>query len=81
MAKLKVKISITKIFLVVSLLNIGCALELMETGEEASYVNRFCSDIANRLPSPRDIIVSDSTTITFSECMVDHGYLEKAILN
>ena len=81
MAKLKVKISIPKIFVVVSLFNIGCALEPMETEEEASYVNQFCSDIANRLPSPSDIVVSDSNMITYSECMVDHGYLEKAILN
>ncbi len=81
MPKLKVKISITKIFLVVALINIGCALEPMETGEEASYVNEFCSHIANRLPSPKEIVASDSTMITYSECMVDHGYLEKAVLN
>ena len=65
----------------VSLFNIGCALEPMATEEEAAYVNQFCSDIANRLPSPSDIVVSDSTMITYSECMIDHGYLEKAILN
>ena len=70
-----------KILSVVSLFNSGCALEPMETEGEASYVHQFCSDIANRLPSPSDIVVSDSNMITYSECMVDHGYLEKAILN
>ena len=81
MAKLKVKISIPKIFVVVSFFNIGCALETKENEEEAYYLNKFCSDIANRLPKTRDIVVSDSNIITYSECMVDHGYLEKAILN
>jgi hypothetical protein len=81
MFKFDVQISAPKIFLVASLFIVGCALEPMEPGEEASYVNGFCSSQAYRLPSPEEIVVSDSITTTYSECMIDHGYLDKAIID
>ena len=76
MPKSGIQMFIKKIILAASLLSIGCVLEPMDPGEEAAYVSGFCLSRANQLPSPHEIVTSDSTIITYSQCMVDQGYLD-----
>lgn len=54
---------------------LGCAIQDLDPGEEAALIKRLCSNTANKIPKPEDIIVSDTPKVTYSECMSDHGYL------
>jgi len=66
-------ILVTAVFIVLT----SCAIKDLDPGEEAAYVSQLCSSIATYIPPAEDIIASDANQISYSDCMADHGYLEK----
>ena len=70
------KIIIVSAFLSTALAS-SCAIKDLEPREEAAYVSRICTSMANHMPPAEDIVYSDATRISYSDCMADHGYLEK----
>ena len=54
-----------------------CAIKDLDPGEEAAYVSQLCSSAATHIPSAENIIASDANQISYSDCMADHGYLDR----
>jgi hypothetical protein len=43
--------------------------------ESQEYVDALCRAAADRIPSPENMTMLPNPT--YSDCMVDHGYIEK----
>jgi len=59
----------------------GCAYQEFTPGEAQVYVDNLCRSAANHIPTAEQITYGDPNPISYSDCMVDHGYLEKLSSN
>ena len=66
-------ILVTAVFIVLT----SCAIKDLDPGEEAAYVSQLCSSVAAHTPSAENIIASDANQISYSDCMAEHGYLDR----
>jgi hypothetical protein len=53
----------------------GCTHKEPEHMESQEYVDALCRAAADRIPSPENMTMLPNPT--YSNCMVDHGYIEK----
>ena len=61
------------VFIVIS----GCALDSSKLDNMQRVVHEYCVS-ASQLPKyPNYIVASDANQITYADCMVDRGYIEK----
>ena len=61
--------------LIVLLVTSGCAHKDLNHTESQEYVDNLCRSVANRIPSPENMTMLPN--ISYSDCMVNHGYIEK----
>jgi hypothetical protein len=54
-----------------------CAYKELTPGEVQAYVDNLCRSAANHIPTAEQITYGDPNPISYSDCMIDHGYLEK----
>jgi len=64
-------ISVVIVHLAVS----GCAYKDLNHTESQEYVDSLCRSAANRTQIPENITMVPS--VSYSDCMVNHGYIEK----
>ena len=55
----------------------SCAYKELTPGEAQAYVYNLCRSAVNHIPAAEQITYGDPNPISYSDCMVDHGYLEK----
>ena len=53
----------------------GCAHKDREYTKSQEYVYDLCRAAANRIPRPENMTILPNRT--YSDCMVEHGYIEK----
>ena len=64
-------VSTVTLLLVIS----GCAHKDREYIKSQEYVDDLCRAAANRIPRPENMTILPNRT--YSDCMVEHGYIEK----
>ncbi|MBT3672856.1 MAG: hypothetical protein HOE58_01425 [Porticoccaceae bacterium] len=68
------KISIVNVMALL-LLTSGCAHKELNPQEAQAYVDKLCRSAANYIPAAGNMTMLPN--VSYSECMVNHGYLEK----
>lgn len=61
------------VFIVIS----GCALDSSKLDNMQRVVHEYCVSASQLPEDPNHIVASDANQITYADCMVDRGYIEK----
>jgi len=61
------------VFIVIS----GCSLDSSKLDNMQRVVHEYCVSASQLPEDPNYIVASDANQITYADCMVDRGYIEK----
>ena len=61
------------VFIVIS----GCALDSSKLDNMQRVVHEYCVSASQLPEDPNHIVASDANQITYADCMVDRGYIER----